>query len=783
VSKVINKYICRMGNNTLLRVLMQLSILICCLCTNSMVSAQNGPEYPNYYTGSQFPMQVNSQFVGAPFTGGFNNGLVAELDVNNDGLEDAILFDKDYGQSQVWVKTTGGQYQYSPDLELALPKCKHMIRIADLNSDGKMDIFTCNESWSILIYRNITATSDETAKFEPVGYYIPELKEHAIFYLSSPSRDTTEPWAGYSRMGTASADYPYIGDVDGDGDVDLVYFDAFYGTYSLIKDTRAERGLNKDTFDFQVMDYCFGYFYENFEGKLVFGKCNFTAKLKPRHVSGSSTLMYDIDGDGDKELLSSSGVFDYITYTKNGKKEVSHYYDTMVSADTLFPSGNTRANQLFFPSISGLDYNDDGIIDFITTSAEFEKNQAQNNFFLYEGYKVGLEIKHKIATTNPFINTFADFGSYSAPGLLDIDGDGDLDLLVAAQSNDNILRTNAIFKVYAFINEGTVKAPRFIEKLDFNLNISGQGITYPKIATGDLNNDGKEDILIGSNTGKLYFYQNNGNISFNLVDSTFISPLNIREWVAAPALFDYDGDGLLDIVVGYEKGNVGVFRNTGTATSPSFNLESKNAWNVQSNKFLTNINPPAFEYSGFASPWVGDIDNDGKNELLLAGGGGEVYRYNIDKMSLGDSLPRELNMFWTKYESDSAMAFFGGFATIAAGDIDGDSINEIFIGSKSGGLKVMSSKPFKSTINTGFAKSLKFIVFPNPNKGELNVVIPGVKGNTVYEIYHIGGALLQKGSFNGNTHSIDISSYNNGMYFIQLNTNGVLGSKKFMLTR
>jgi hypothetical protein len=55
-------------------------------------------------------------------------------------------------------------------------------------------------------------------------------------------------------------DLPAIKYIDGDGDLDIVSYDPFNLTYYMFKDVRAEKGWSTDSFEFQNMDYCFGWF-------------------------------------------------------------------------------------------------------------------------------------------------------------------------------------------------------------------------------------------------------------------------------------------------------------------------------------------------------------------------------------------------------------------------------------------------------------------------------------------------------------------------------------------
>ncbi|MFQ5910748.1 MAG: FG-GAP-like repeat-containing protein, partial [Thermoplasmata archaeon] len=165
-----------------------------------------------------------------------------------------------------------------------------------------------------------------------------------------------------------------------------------------------------------------------------------------------------------------------------------------------------------------------------------------------------------------------DVGDNSAPELVDMDTDGDLDLVVG----------NATGCVHLYRNTGTVSQPSWAYDplvFDFmNTGLSKKPGQYATPVFSDVDGDGDLDFISGPDNaafGSLVLYFNTGTRFSPVYDQLYPGMFNnVRGGAtdgtrdhSAPEFVDLDGDGREDIAVGTNDGWLTFYRNTGNSSA------------------------------------------------------------------------------------------------------------------------------------------------------------------------------------------------------------------------
>jgi len=148
---------------------------------------------------------------------------------------------------------------------------------------------------------------------------------------------------------------------------------------------------------------------------------------------------------------------------------------------------------------------------------------------------------HNLLSETPFTSTVGD--NFESLALADLNGDGKLDLI--AVLNTPPAQGIAYGGVWTFLGKGDGTFQPGVRQV---LTSRPQLMAAFSVAIGDLNGDGKPDLVIAAPGASLNIFMGNGDGTFNPSAMTLGALVEAQAQVSV-ALADLNGDGKLDLVI------------------------------------------------------------------------------------------------------------------------------------------------------------------------------------------------------------------------------------------
>jgi hypothetical protein len=224
------------------------------------------------------------------------------------------------------------------------------------------------------------------------------------------------------------------------------------------------------------------------------------------------------------------------------------------------------------------------------------------------------------------------------PQIVDWNEDGNKDLLVG----------DALGSVTIFMNTNTNANPVLtnsghLQVGGIDLNVGGKATPV----VNDWNEDGKKDLVIGEEDGRLVLLINtgaNGNPVFSTIqyvraNGHDLDVGNTPEDRSSPEIADLDDDGFKDLIIGQFDGMLYFYANSGTNAAPVF-----------TGSVLLQASGHPIDLGGYSRPEIIDWDEDGDLDLLTGDEMAYVTLFRnpatiyIDEKQISGAIPSDFTL-------------------------------------------------------------------------------------------------------------------------------------------
>lgn len=292
------------------------------------------------------------------------------------------------------------------------------------------------------------------------------------------------------------------------------------------------------------------------------------------------------------------------------------------------------------------------------------------------------------------------YRAYPAPA--DFDGDGNAEL-VAGSADGTLKLYRSLGRpsgAYADqpLPDGMAPPDTFAAGQPIASAAGGEPLRVPggyaAPAAADINGDGQADLIVGDGQGRLWFAANKGGTTFSALSPLKAGGADAKvASYAAPAVGDYTGDGVPDLVVGSGDGKVYGFagRRQTAGPSPTRAAAAPSAASAAAPLEFAGGDALITLPARFAAPSVRDMNGDGRADLVVGSDEGDLQLY---VQSSDGSWTKQGPLTGQTLNQRGTNALVGGHNSVPVWyDLNHDGRDDLIVGQVEFGLPVNLDDP------------------------------------------------------------------------------------------
>jgi len=635
----------------------------------------NAQEMPPSWEPGTWPVVLDEVALSNPWVGGLTAPQWSAFDADLDGDDDLFAFDRDGSRVLMFERIAGEDLTLRWDWTEGWPDMVDWCLLRDYNCDGKPDIFTSHQN-GIRVFTNTTQPG-EGPSFDPeplslfatfdligsdpsdlpvicLGMDLPAIMDHdddgdldIITFTETAS--TLYRFEGQTPCGldlectnrcygmlaeAAENNALFIGDdfdcsfnVENPGIVTSDVSRTGLHAGGTLTSLQLEPGGPKDLIISDVT-YPEALAVVLEVGPSSLDSATFVDPTFPSNLYGDQAVNLarfpaafhlDVDQDGIRDLLFSPN-----TPLETNDDESVHFFRNTGTEDepawqfiteTYLQDGMVDLGRGAYPSFH--DFDGDGLLDLAVANKERYEGVGQTPAAVAVFRNAGTTTEPQFDLVDPDWIALEDFQIESPyPAFGDLDGDGDLDVLVGDE----------LGRIHEFTNVAPAGAwPEFaLTALSIPEDGSGEAIDVGQFATPqlhDMDGDGDLDMVVGEKNGTLTMFERTSLGSW----SKYISPIHGENWgnILVDNLLGINGYSVPALTPTSEGLRVFVANETGTVQD--FGLASDN-WDSE----LLEVDDAVFGgREGFrCAAAIADVDNDGLLDALVGIQNGGLLAYS-----------------------------------------------------------------------------------------------------------------------------------------------------------